>query len=170
MKRFLTIFALFVVAIAGCDQQKSGPVAESPQDGEPEAKTTQEAPPSEPKPTPKTDALYESAGPDQPVTVAESTEVKLQIRPAEGFKINKRFSWKFDFESNDGVDVETASVGKDAIELEESGASIPVKIKAKTAGDHRLVATADFSVCNDSKCELYRDESVTFEIAAADAN
>jgi hypothetical protein len=61
-------------------------------------------------------------------------------------------------------------VGKDAIELKKSGASIPVKLKATAPGAHRLVATADFSVCNDSKCELYRDETVAFEIAAADAN
>jgi hypothetical protein len=168
MKRYLKVSIVFLVLIAGCEQQKSGPVAEPPTDEATESEESKQKPAK--TPTPSTEALYEVAGPEQPVPVKKATEVTLQIRPAEGFKINKRFSWSFDFESAEGLEVETASVGKDAIRLEDSGASIPVKLKAAKPGAHRLVATGDFSVCNDSKCELYRDETVAFDIAASDSN
>lgn len=152
------------LASVGCDQNKSGPVEPSAE--EPTSATDET---TKPAPAPSSgEVLYAVKGPAQSVKVGEPADVKLSIEPSEGFKINKLFDWNFEFHPNDAVTLESNQISSEGVQLEDSGATIPVKVTAESAGDHELNATGNFSVCNDDKCELYRDQEVTFKLQASD--
>lgn len=163
IKHIVTLFALIAATLAsvGCDQNKSGPVA-TPAD------TEETANPVDEPPLPRGTELFATAGPEGPVPTNTPTDVALNIKPSAGFKINKRYDWSFEFHPHDAVTLENPKIEGDALQLEDGQATIPVKVTAASAGEHTLKATGNFSVCNDDKCELYRDREVTFKMAATD--
>ena len=150
------------LAVTGCKKNASGPVAAADEPSGTSAETA-EAPA-----VVKSDALYDTASPTAAVKVGEPSEVALKIEPSDGFKINKEFRWNFEFHPSDAVEFESAKISSDALALEDAGATIPLKLTAKSAGEHKLKATGDFSVCNEDKCELYRDQEVAFTLQAED--
>lgn len=164
MKRrayYIVALSLFVLGSVACEKNKSGPVATA--DGPSGTPSTE--PPAVAK---RGGGLYTTSGPAGAVTVGEPADVTLSVKPSDGFKINKDFRWNFEFQPNDAVEFAAAKVESDQLQLEDAGASIPVKVTAKSAGEHTVKATGNFSVCNDDKCELYRDQEVAFTISATD--
>lgn len=158
----VVLVSLSLVALVGCDQNRSGPVATSPvATGAVEA-----APAAAAKGGARASDLFTTAGPAAAVTVGSEQAVQLTIKPTPGFKINKLFQWNFEFHPSDNVQLSTTEVAMSDVQLEDSHAVIPVSLTATAPGEHELVATGDFSICNDDKCELYRDREITFQIAA----
>lgn len=149
---------LSLVKLTACDQPKSGPV--QPEAIEPTQAVAQK--------TATTGDLFSAQGPQTSVAVGSATPIELSVTPSAGFKINKLYTWSFEFHPNDAVDFASTSVKMDGITLDDARATIPLSVTAKRAGDHVLTATANFSVCNDDKCELYRDREVAFKLAATD--
>ena len=134
-----------VLALAACDRgPRSGPTANPPRNTEAR--------------------LYVVENPTKALAVGEPNAVRLAVRPAAGWKINKLFDWRFEFHPTDDAVMETTQVASDAIELDDARASIPVTITPRTAGAVEVPATGSFSVCNDEKCELFEGVEVTFAI------
>lgn len=146
--RLLATFlaAFFVVSATSCDRgPRSGPTAEPPK-------------------TDRANSLYSVEATKTAVPVGEATPVELTIRPGAGWKINKLFDWKFEFEPSDGITLDKSSVGSADIALDDAKASIPVTVTPRKSGTVELPATGSFSVCNDTQCELFEDVEVTFAI------
>lgn len=145
--QILLLATLFLGAAACKEGPRSGPIADSP---------TTEA----------REALYVVASPDAPVTVGREQAVSLQIRPAPGWKINKLFDWNFEFQQPSSASIADTTVASDKIQLDDASATIPVTLTARNEGPVELAASADFSVCNDDKCELYQDVQLNFVVPA----
>lgn len=111
---------------------------------------------------------YSVESPKSSLPVGTTQTVEFAVKPASGLKINHDYPWKVTFEDAQGVEIASKTVGSDAIELTDDAATIPVQLRASAAGEHKLAARGSFSVCNDTKCYVMRDESVQFELAAAD--
>lgn len=165
MKSNPTIWAigsLIALALAsGCDQQKSGPVATSP-----EANTNAAA--LEQTPSPAGTELFATVGHGAAIPIGTAADVEFGITPSDGFKINKEYPWSFEFHPHDAVQFTSSSIAMESLKLDDARATIPAKITASKPGEHTLTATGNFSVCNDDKCELYRNREVTFKMAATD--
>jgi hypothetical protein len=116
------------------------------------------------------DDRYDLRSPDSPVIVGQKQKVELAITPGDGLKINKEFPWKFEFSAPEGVQLAQKQVAGAQIDLAESKATIPMHLEASQAGKHSLDATADFSVCNDTKCWVIRDQKVSFNLKADPAD
>lgn len=113
---------------------------------------------------------YSVVSPKSAVEVGKTGTINFAVKPSGGLKINHDFPWKVTFEDAEGVEIASRTVGGSKIELADDEATIPVQLRANTAGEHRLAATGSFSVCNDTKCYVMRDEKVEFELAAAEAD
>ncbi len=143
-----TILALILASalVAACDRgPRSGPSAT--------------APVSE-------DVLYVVEGPSAPAAVGSKQDVAFKIKAKPGWKINKEYDWSIDFEGGDGVVLETTEVGSSEIILTDAEAQIPVELQASRAGRIDIPAKGNFSICNETKCELYQNTDLTFVLAA----
>lgn len=112
---------------------------------------------------------YSVESPESAVDVGKTGTVEFAVKPSGGLKINHDYPWKVTFEDVEGVEIASKTVGSSKIELADEQATIPVQLRANAAGNHKLSATGSFSVCNDTKCYVMRDEKVEFELAAAEA-
>ncbi len=75
----------------------------------------------------------------------------FKILPKAGYKINVEYPWKMK-PGEKGVSVED-------IKLDEKKAILELKIP-KSLEKSTLSINASFSVCNDDKCMIYRDEKL----------
>lgn len=91
----------------------------------------------------------------------------LIVRPGRGLKINEDFPWKFDFDAVEGLGMPATTLAGDQIKLEEMQALIPVSLGEVTPGTYKVEATGNFSVCNDDRCDILRNERMEFEIEVA---
>lgn len=162
-RALMTILALALAGAVACDQQTSdggeSAEAEAPSgDDELETVTSSSSNNSD---------RYSVVSPKSSVDVGKTSTVEFQVKPASGLKINHEYPWKVTFEGAEAVEVASKTVGRSQIELEDDAATIPVQLRANAEGTHTLAAKGSFSVCNDTKCWVMRDESVEFELAAA---
>ncbi|MGM0558797.1 MAG: hypothetical protein ACQEVA_20590 [Myxococcota bacterium] len=158
-KRALIILIVTATAAAlGCDN-RSGDPAESASANAP-AKAEAESTSS------NNEDRYSVESPKSAVTVGKTQTVNFEVKPASGLKINHDYPWKISFEDAGGVEIASKTVGGAKIELSDEAATIPVQLRANAAGDHKIAATGSFSVCNDTKCYVMRDQAVELDLAA----
>lgn len=91
----------------------------------------------------------------------------LVIRPGRGLKINEDFPWKFEFDAVEGLGVPATTLTGDQIKLEEMQALIPLGLGEVRPGTYKVEARGNFSVCNDDRCDILRNERMEFEIEVA---
>ena len=165
----LTTAALLLLAAgAGCDKTDSQS-AEATATGATSATGTSSANTNSANTNSANKQRYGVLSPREPVAVNKKAKVELAITPADGLKINKDFPWSLEFSETPGVQLAQKSISKAQIDLDDSKATIPVMLEASAAGAHTLEASADFSVCNDTKCYVIRDERLSFDLAAQEA-
>ncbi len=104
----------------------------------------------------------------QDLVVGEEGEVGFKIRPGDQLEINLDFPWRVDFEDSDSLQLSDRQLSRDALDLSKERAVLPVDVTAMEPGEHRVEARADFSVCNDQRCDIMRDEPVEFIVQASD--
>lgn len=163
----------------GCDQKKT-PATDNETSASSEtssAKAPEEtSKPSETaaKTTPKKQSeQFAFTATSHAVKVGEKATVAFEIKPGSGLKINPEYPWKASIDgdgSSPEVAVTSAKIAKDAMQLEEAGAKIPIELTASKAGEHKLAATVSFSVCekgDQARCLMFRDEPVEITVAAA---
>lgn len=163
------ILAALVAAIAlsACDQERAskGASATSPDGGEAGAKAPA-------KKTPAAGDQFSLEGLEHELKVGDAGEVRLEVKPGKGLKINPEYPWKLKLladESSEALALKGDVVGKDAMKFSEAAASIPVGVTASEAGEHEIAASLNLSVCekgNEARCLWFTDEPVTIKVRA----
>lgn len=100
------------------------------------------------------------------IEVGNQAEVQLQLLPGPDLKINLEFPWVIEFEEVDALEYGATRLGSDAMDLQDERATIPLTITAEEPGNYEVTARADFSVCNDDRCDILRDEPLSFMVRA----
>lgn len=104
--------------------------------------------------------------PDE-ITVGDTSEAALEIRPDDGLKINEEYpSWTLELETPGRAELSTRSYRRDDFELESDRAVVQAEISVSEPGTTEVDGTATFSVCNDETCHILRDEPVSFRVEA----
>ena len=164
------ISTVVLLAAAGCDKsQHEAPPAQATAQGTARtaASTGTQTPPANAAPAESANAdRYDVRSPKESVEVGKKAKIELAITPGDDLKINKEFPWKLEFSDHANVQLAQKTITDSQIELDDAEAIIPVMLEAGSPGVHTLKATADFSVCNDTKCYSIRQEQVRFEVAA----
>lgn len=84
---------------------------------------------------------------------AGAEKATFKIIPNPGFKINVDFPWKFKFNEK-----QVTPLNSENIKLDEKSANITLPLINPATGP--LEGIGNFSVCNDEKCLIYRDETL----------
>ena len=98
-------------------------------------------------------------------TEAEAS-VEIALLPGPDLKINLEFPWSIQFDAAPGLDLPEGILDASAMDLREERALIPVALTAREAGVREVTARANFSVCNDDRCEILRDQELVFTVEA----
>lgn len=100
--------------------------------------------------------------------VGESGEIIYTVLPGPDLKINLEFPWKVEFESETGgLTMGKRTFDLEAIELTEEAATIRIPVVPESAGRHEVNGYANFSVCNDDRCDIFQREPVRFVVNAS---
>ena len=95
---------------------------------------------------------------------AEITSL-IEIAPLPGYKMNKDFPSRLKLAPSEGVTVNKPVLNKGDADLSEAMLRFKVPFVASAAGTTDMSGTADFSVCNESSCKLYRGEQISWKVA-----
>ena len=124
-------------------------------------------------PTPKTDKKAQQfaetpfkisfASADGAVGKASSTTVK--IVPLDGYKMNKDFPNSLKLDANKVAKFKKTDFASGDAQLSDQLLSFGVDFTASTAGKLDLTATANFSVCNERVCKLFRGEKLAWAVS-----
>lgn len=151
---FVGLVLLGVLGLAGCERGDRVAVVEAPSEVEASEGATRRA----------KSAMYSAKVEQDSVAVGQPSEVVLAIEPGNDLKINLDFPWKIEMQEKEGVVFTSSAFGKSDFSLQEERATIPVVMNLAKAGEHEVEAVADFSVCNDDRCEILRGENLVFKI------
>ncbi len=152
--------ALITFASIGCDRSDRAAVAEPSaaiSDSENAVKRSKKG-------------MYSARIAQDSVVVGQPIEVALAIEPGNDLKINLDFPWKIEMQEREGVSFPTTSFSKADITLSEERATVPMVLNVAKAGEYDVEAIADFSVCNDDRCEILRGESVIVKVRAVEGS
>ena len=159
---FIALIAAGSVLMVGCERDEYQATA---------VEVDEERPDDEAQPSDFDDARDRSdqftmtvSGAD--IEVGNQAEVQLQLLPGPDLKINLEFPWVIEFEEVDALEYGATRLGSDAMDLQDERATIPVTITAGEPGNYEVMARADFSVCNDDRCDILRDEPLSFMVRA----
>ena len=98
--------------------------------------------------------------------VGQEGEVMFQVVPGPDLKINLEFPWRMQWESPEGVVLKETEFDAATMDLTEEVATIAVPLEVLEAGSHEVRGIANFSVCNDDRCDILQREEVSFVIDA----
>ncbi|RAL23694.1 hypothetical protein DL240_05920 [Lujinxingia litoralis] len=112
---------------------------------------------------------YRVEAPAAPLTVGAESTAELAVVPGPNLKINLEYPWKIEFEEVEGLTMATTLLNRQALQLSEERATIPLRLTPSAAGEYTLKARGNFSVCNDDRCDILRDEALQFKVTVQDA-
>lgn len=148
-------------SLMGCEPKQAAPVAPEPM----------AAAPSEASPGSRARATnYRLESPSEPIAAGAASRVDLGVVPGANLKINLEYPWKITFEEVEGLSLGTTVLNREALQLTEARATIPLEVTAEEAGDYTLNAVGNFSVCNDDRCDILRDEALQFTVKVQQAD
>ncbi len=166
--RFVALATCTLLTVAlfatGCNPPKAEPMAAKP--GEGADGKTEAAPKAAVGSAEKKEQNFTIKTEDADLKVGEKGQSKLLVEPGEGFKINEEYPWKASCGAVEALGVSAVEVGKDDWKLDKKKANLDVALTATKAGSGELSCSLNFSVCNDTQCELIRDHEVKLKLAA----
>ena len=90
--------------------------------------------------------------------------VRLRVTPSVGFKLNVLYPWQLSVTGTDAVSVEQGEWDRESAEtFGEQEAVFVIPVSSGEAGANTLPGHLNFSVCNDSRCDLPQ-EDVEWEV------
>ena len=102
--------------------------------------------------------------------VGQPAKVTLEVKPGSGYKLNPEYPWKAKLVASQALGVQAGTMAKDKWTMDASSATLPLDVKPATAGEHKLTATVNLSVCESGgqkKCLWFTDEPVEVAVKAA---
>ena len=102
----------------------------------------------------------------EPVKQGQSGKIVLFVRPAKGFHWNKEYPATLSLTPpGDGaLKLKQSEFDRSGFKPEGDAAKVVIDYEALKAGRTLVTGTANFSVCNDETCLLYRSEQVTIPV------
>ena len=94
----------------------------------------------------------------------KAAEADIVLNAKAPFHVNQQYPYKFKLKEAPGVSYPNMVVGKDAVKLEPTRATLPVPFTAD-AGKHTVSGQLAFSVCTDDKCVIEKRD-LALEIQA----
>lgn len=101
------------------------------------------------------------------VEVGQQAKLVVVLTPGSGFHWNDEYPAKFQVLPPDGVEVgktEFSTRAKD-IEIGKTDTRLTVPAVVHATGQYTLKLTGSFSVCNDTSCKIFRNESLSFAVS-----
>ena len=163
-RRLLASLAVAVIAALGaCDRSPPGPETAAAE--QPAEKTAGEQ--GAAAETPSDDRFRAVVEPAE-IEAGSKTDVTLELRAGEGLKVNEEYpNWSLEFSPPKGVELASPTFEAEAFSLGRKAARVETTLQASKPGSSRLDAVANFSVCNDDRCHILRDEPVSFQVEVA---
>lgn len=96
----------------------------------------------------------------------EEGVVEFQVLPGPELKINLEFPWRMEWEAPEGVVLATTTFDASSMELDDEIARVPLSVEVNQPGRHEIRGVANFSVCNDDRCDILQGEEVSFVVHA----
>lgn len=158
MRRFLTWFSIAALLGVACKQ------GSAPAEGQVPADKGAAAPGAKPA----DDVKQFTIAVTTPAAKAGSkAEMKVVIKAATGYKWNMEYPAAFKVATVPaGVKLDKAEFETAAFQAKEKGpeATLAIPFEAVSPGTASLEGTANFSVCNDDACLVYRNEKVAWVV------
>ena len=173
--------ALCILAAAGCDKAAQGEKAAT-KAVTPKAKAESTPPPVAKKATDTTTATpTKTAGAkvpptkpafaDTPFKISFSTvgpeagraaKTVVKITPLDGYKMNKDFPNSLKVDTPANMVIPKTDYSMSDATFSEQLLSYGIGFTPKSAGDVAMTGTANFSVCNERTCKLFRGEKLAW--------
>lgn len=149
--RIFSLLAILFIGLVGCEREELDATA---QPAEPAAEAVA---------VDKSDQ-YTVQVLEGELGVGDFETLLVQVLPGPGLEINLEFPWAVRLGQVEGLEFEAAEIKRDELDLTVERAQLPVKLKADQAGVYEVEARADFSVCNEERCDILRDEPLPFTV------
>lgn len=157
MRRYsilLSLIAMMLFVAIGCEREELDATAVAPaSEGAVEAQDKSD----------KSDQYRVQVMEAEPVA-GEFETVFVQVLPGPNLEINLEFPWAVRLGEVEGLEFEPPALQREDLDLSVERAQVPVRLKAAQAGVYEVEARADFSVCNDDRCDILRDEPLSFTV------
>ena len=88
----------------------------------------------------------------------------VEVKPAPGFKMNADFPSSMTLNKVDGCTASKSKLSGDDAKLTKHSLRFEVGFTADHAGTLKMGGKADFSVCNESGCQLVRGEEIAWAV------
>ena len=89
-----------------------------------------------------------------------------RIKAKPGWKWNKEYPATVNISVEGPCDANPTKLGKGGgkIEVDGSDAVLPITLKGKSSGKAKITLTANFSICNEETCRIFRKKVFTFPV------
>ncbi len=89
----------------------------------------------------------------------------IEITPTAGYKMNQDFPSRLRIDVNQSAVVSKNDLRGPDVKVSEEKLRFDVAFTPKKNGSLPMSGVADFSVCNENTCKLYRGERVVWDVA-----
>ncbi len=112
------------------------------------------------------DDPFELQYPDVTVESGKETRAPVTVKTKPGWKWNKEYPASAEITVEGPCDVTTQKLGKGgkSIEVKGKDAVFPVGLKGKAPGNAKVTVTANFSICNEETCRIFRKRVMGFPV------
>ena len=97
--------------------------------------------------------------------VGKEASTTIKIVPLDGYKMNKDFPNSLKLTPHKSAEFKKTDFAPGDAQLSDQLLSFSVDFTANTAGKIDLTAIANFSVCNDRVCKLFRGEKLAWAVS-----
>ena len=161
----LTLLALG--SLSACSEKSAQPKQPD------EKKTEVSAPAPTPNPPlvkPKTDESFANRPYKIRVVPGDAANGKaatsvIEITPTAGYKMNQDFPSRLRIDASQAAQLSKTDFRGPDVQVSDAKVRFDVNFTPKQAGSIPMSGIADFSVCNESTCKLYRGERVVWDVA-----
>ncbi|HOE81495.1 MAG TPA: hypothetical protein PK329_00805 [Myxococcota bacterium] len=98
-----------------------------------------------------------------PVTLAKAGKAEVVFSPGAGYKWNAEFPAKLTVVDKGGLTVEQTAYSREDFIVDGDSAKVSIELSGENSGKTNLKMTANFSVCTDEVCRIFRE--IPIEIA-----
>ena len=141
------IFAICLVALSGCKPDPSIP-QESKKQVATKALTVKAAPTGSVVDQDTFQLIY-------PNPKLKDNQQTIRVIAKQGYKVNENFPARLVVKSSEKIELSQSKIDGERIKKDEL--VYLVKMKAPS-GKYKLSGTAEFSICNDMMCKLYKED------------
>ena len=112
----------------------------------------------------KAKEVYRLEIPKVSVAKGASSKVSITVRAEKGWKWNLEYPARVEASAKGGVEVTPPKLDKKRIKKEGKHAVWPLTVKGNSPGAGEVELKANFSICNDEQCKIFRNKVFRFPV------